>query len=476
MLKKIIINVIILFIILFILDLFKIKTFININYIILIITLLLGLFIIINKNIEDISPTTGERIIVIILIIILFSGFFSQLWVAKTRWIGTDEGRLLYDGVLISHGETPFKDFFTRSPFLIYLIAFVQSLYSNPSIMTGRIISLLSNLFTGLLVFLIGKKIYGSKVGLLSSLLVLFSPLIYLQTQIRTEPLQLFLVSLAMYFLYIHFENKKNKFLILYGLFLGLAVLVRANAAVFIITTPILILINYKNLKDSFKKSLYLIIPFLLIIIPPLSYFAWIIKDLVPFLSGASLGLSTIDLNVTLERLKFGLNNIIYLLPFIAIFCIYLIKEKNKKIKQKHVYILFWAISIFLFYFYLTLTRSFWSQYIIELIPPLSLMASYTIVRLYYHLKLNHKKNFLKICIFCIFFISLITSSHLNALQDGVRYEQNRVVEIANYLKDNTPQESNILSGSPIWQYMSNRKVALKLSHPRIEDPEEKKK
>ncbi|HEC91975.1 MAG TPA: hypothetical protein ENI51_03115 [Candidatus Atribacteria bacterium] len=418
------------------------------------------------------------------LVLLLVIGFMIQLYIAKIRWVGTDEGRLLYDSQLIDLGKVPFRDFFARAPLLIYILAILQKI-SPPSILLGRLVSILFNCGTTIIIFLIGKEFSNNKVALVSSFIYLFSPFIYLSTQVRTQPSQIFFVSLFIYSISTYFiKNKKNNHkLILSGIFLGLAITIRKSALIFLFTTFILFFLYLKGKKNAIKKySLFFLSCFCIISI---CFIPFIIlsRSIGPLLSGAGISNEPISLEMTFYRFLIGLNDILFFIPFLIIFFIILYKKfgasspriYNLKNSPIHIIPLSWFLSIFLFYFYYVIAKSFWASYFIEFIPPIAIISAGSVIKLFNSLSLNKKSYLictLKRFTFTFLIVGLFIFSHLCAYSDPPRYTQETISEVSGYVKDNVSEDEYILCGSPIWAYMSQQRTVLDISHPRFDNNE----
>ena len=208
-----------------------------------------------------------------IIISVVFIGLLVRLFYASYFPITRDEGAYIYDGLLIKEGFIPFKDFFTRSPVLIYtLSAFVA--VTGKTIFAGRILSILCSLVSVFLFYLVGKELFGKRVAKIALFLFALLPSAVLQTiYAHTQPFLIFLLLLATYLFVVGFKNKKAAFFILSGLFLGLAILVRHSAAAYLLWEIILLLVLFgENIQTKAKSSAFIILGSLLSALPISAY------------------------------------------------------------------------------------------------------------------------------------------------------------------------------------------------------------
>lgn len=140
------------------------------------------------------------------------------------------------------------------------------------------VIQALWHLLSGLLIFLIAKKLFsqaGDKIGLLAAALFLFNiDLIENIGMLLTEPLFIFLSILAVYLTINFFQSPDKKNIIFLGLVLGLAILTRPTILLFC-PVIVLFLLFQKNIKPARRWGY----AFLLAIIPVLMIAPWTYRN-----------------------------------------------------------------------------------------------------------------------------------------------------------------------------------------------------
>jgi len=121
----------------------------------------------------------------------------------------------------------------------------------------GRFITALFGIGTVLLTYLIGKKMYSVKIGLLSSLFLCFNFLhIYYSRFIKPDVPMTFFITLSFLFIYLIYREGKAKYYILASIFMGLAIATKYTGVILII--PIFLAHLFYGLEK--KQKLFYII------------------------------------------------------------------------------------------------------------------------------------------------------------------------------------------------------------------------
>jgi len=146
-----------------------------------------------------------------------------------------DEAAFGYNGVLLSesyHDENgEFLPFFVnsisgkdwRQPVTQYFIAFVFK-FIKPSVFTLRLSSVLVALFSVYLIFLLARKLLGEKYAYISSILLVTTPIIFIQSHMALDNIMPVPFALMWLLCIFQFEKKKSmKYLFLAGVSLGIS-------------------------------------------------------------------------------------------------------------------------------------------------------------------------------------------------------------------------------------------------------------
>jgi len=139
-------------------------------------------------------------------------------------------------------------------PGLSYTLSFLMLIFGKFGGITAlRIIQSVLQVFSLLLIFFIGRKLFNSKVGLVAVILdVLCIWEIWIPNLVLTETFFKFFVLCLVFFSLYALEKNKVKYYAIGGLFLGLSALFRPT----IVTYPLLILIIWIIKKVKFKDAL----------------------------------------------------------------------------------------------------------------------------------------------------------------------------------------------------------------------------
>jgi 4-amino-4-deoxy-L-arabinose transferase-like glycosyltransferase len=105
-------------------------------------------------------------------------------------------------------------------------------------------------------IYMIGKKMFDKKIALIASFLsAVFWMYLFYSNRLMTEIPSLALLLFSVYFFWEAYANKKEKMYIWFGIFLGLAFLIRAGTLVMFAVFPIFLIITQ---KFKFLKNKYL--------------------------------------------------------------------------------------------------------------------------------------------------------------------------------------------------------------------------
>ena len=141
-----------------------------------------------------------------------------------------------------------------------------------------RFISILFGSLSIIIVYLIGKELFNKRVALFASLILTLSSYHITMSLAEMDTSMMFFVLLSMYFLIKSLKEQKNIFYVLSSLFLGIAIMTKQIALLFV---PIFILFilyyNYKILK--LRKLVYFIIIIFITLVPILTFNYLLYKD-----------------------------------------------------------------------------------------------------------------------------------------------------------------------------------------------------
>ncbi len=142
-----------------------------------------------------------------------------------------------------------------RAPFYVYCLAFLYAVFGT-SLWVARLFGLLVGVASVSLTYLIGKKLFDKKTGLIAAGIHSMYPIVvYFESELLLDSLFMFLVQFTFYRLLIWIEQPTKKQAFIIGLFLGLAAITRPTILVLV---PLLLITAgiYRKKITAFKMQL----------------------------------------------------------------------------------------------------------------------------------------------------------------------------------------------------------------------------
>lgn len=446
------------------------------------------------KRIEGLIENRTYQVLTAILIISLLIRFLFL----PERWINPDEGAHLYDAKFILDGKTPFVDYSSRMPIYVYMLAAFLKVF-GVNYISGRLLPLLSNIGIGILVFLIGRKLFNNnRIALLASAIYLFSPLSILwSVVVKTELPETLFVSIGMFLLLTYIKSEKEKYNLVFfsGFFFALAYYVRESSIAIFMASILFIIFSYRLRVDKIIKasiimvSGYFLVFFILILyfssfvalptileskLNPMETIMDPIEKIITVPDKTTNGDKPKDIPQMFSQtigewiLVFKFNSFL-LFGAIIFFLGYTIKKKNNIIlsKLQFSFLSLWILSLTIFYLYYSLRTSFYTQYFGEFLPALALILAYVIVFLISEIETPNAFRRYMVMISLIAIIALFISSlSLINLSFGCVWSPNTVNEVSQYIRSNSVEGDAVLSGAMIWTFESNTRPFMNQTHP----------
>lgn len=192
-----------------------------------------------------------------LIVILVFAVIVRTIWLMLTV-IG-DEGELGYDAMLWSRGEIPYTVRFSEKPPLAYFIYMAFITFFGNTVIPIRIFNSVLFFISIIAFYLLVKNWHGKKVGLVASFIYVFflnAPAFWGPCAVAIHlsmPFTIFSVLTCNKYV----ETGKITFLIVSGIFLSIAGLIRLNSFVVgIVLLAILILSKRKRPVKSYRKFL----------------------------------------------------------------------------------------------------------------------------------------------------------------------------------------------------------------------------
>src|SRR3989344_484217 len=304
--------------------------------------------------------------IILIFVLIFIIAFSLRLFPIRiSNW--WDETVYLQHAEVFFSGRTNYDELSFRPPLLSILFYITYFIWHH--IFAVSILVAFINTLTPVFIFLIGKKLYSNRVGVIAGLLSAFVPFIVRNSNyLLTDGPVITFMAIAFYF---SLYKDKNIYLFLSGVFCSLAILMKFTA---VLLVPIIFLFLLLN-QVKIKRLLIFIFGVLLVLTP---YFIWmqlIYGDfLIPFKIGPSF---VADKNEPTLFYFYKFSEtftelaVIGLILWVLRFG-YLVKKRNWSKIKVEVILLLWII---LFFFYMTKTNHKELRYILPITVPLMLMV-----------------------------------------------------------------------------------------------------
>jgi len=404
---------------------------------------------------------------------IVFSGFFISTFVLRA-WtffrsvLDKDETLYLLVARSVLQGHPPYVQVWDhKPPGLFWLFSGAIAIFGD-SIASIRILACLAIALTSYMLYKIGTTFEreGKTIGLIAGIFYLIFTFNNSGTASNAEILFAPFITFAFYLLFNTHQYEKLKIFCI-GLFIGLGmqikyVVVMDFIAVLSIGSFQILSLAKNHIKDSIKELLQFyqwigigfFLPFVLVMLYFLSvqhFDDYIYSTLIANQKYVAMT------EFSIERMLSEIGNqitkhlLLYLSLLILPFHIFLNIRKLSKIeKQKILFLGFWFCSTFTA---TLLSKQFFGHYFLHLLPPLSLLSAYSLVKITHEkFKKNIIKYYLSIFLILIFPIGQAIYNQVKTTFDFVLNRQIRSIGswhdeeaiVANYLKTKVDEEDYI--------------------------------
>jgi len=291
------------------------------------------------------------------------------------------------DWVLMHVNGNTYED---KPPLFFWLIALSSFLWQGFTSFSARFPSAFLSTLTVLLTFFLGKKLYGSRAGFLSALILATSfEFAYLSIRANIDATLTFFTTASLLFFLQWYQSNKveegekrdNRGLSIYGFYIGMAFATLAKGPVGFIL-PLLVSLVYLLFQKDWKtiKRMRLLTGMVLFFMIVLSWY------LPAVLKGGQNFLNETLLHHTLDRFVKGSSHIrpvyYYLSNFPVDFLpwflflpgaiVYGLSKRKGKISKDFLFLLVWFVVIFLFFSFSKGKRAI---YLLPLYPAASLLV-----------------------------------------------------------------------------------------------------
>ena len=325
-------------------------------------------------------------------------------------------------------------------PLYHVILSFTYRLFGISSF-TGDLTTLFFSLGTVSLIFIFSKKILkNSKIGIVSVLIFLFSPMIlYLSIKTLTDIPMLFLSFLSIYFYLLSLKTNRTRYFVISSFIFSLSFLTKWNT---ILLLPIIFLYTLLEHRQSLKK---LILSFILVIILLSPYFLILQKAgalYIPLKSSMiEPGYREGDPQYTsIEGWLYYPRKLseLYFTPIILVLSLFSLVIYCKKREKYWKLFLVWFVVCLLFFTWLPNKNP---RYILLIIPSLLFPLS--------NFVLSYPKK-IKMTLLSLIFIILLVSNYMYLKQ--FMY----ITDFSSVVNEVTKEDGNIfLASETSWFYSS---------------------
>ncbi|MBU1152468.1 glycosyltransferase family 39 protein [bacterium] len=169
-----------------------------------------------------------------------------------------------------------------KPPGIYFLYALIFKLFSPYTMIYIRLFTIIWTCVTLYTIFSLGRYLYNEKVGLYSGLFFAIFSTTYLNKEILAANSEIFMIlpyTLCIYYFIKGYELKKPIFIIVSGIWAGMAILIKQPAifnlaAIFfyLLVVPKILRIKF-NFKETLSDLFYFLMGILLIFLPVVIYF-----------------------------------------------------------------------------------------------------------------------------------------------------------------------------------------------------------
>ncbi len=234
-------------------------------------------------NYKSLILDNKEIFIILVLFFLIYSfnlDKFPGVWTDEA-WFSNPAYTLAtsgYLGTTMMYGFYNIMNYTYWQPPVFFLLLAVSFKLFGFGLYQARIVSVILGFFTVLFTYLLGKKLFSKKIGLLSSVVLIANPLFFLVArEVRMDIAVACFTLIALYFILIALKESKPIYYLLSSFFAILSLLSHPNGIIGIVSIVLIIgmyKIDFKNLRLNLKlkEVLYFILGLAAPLIPYLIY------------------------------------------------------------------------------------------------------------------------------------------------------------------------------------------------------------
>lgn len=319
-------------------------------------------------------------------------------------------------------------------------------------------------LLTCFLTYKISEHIFDKKTAIIATAIFSFNWVwVFYSFRVLTDIPSAFFGTLAIFFFLFYYEKQKKNYGLYLSVFFGtLSFLARYPGALILISIAVYLVFTEKFSLFK-KKEIYFSLLIWLIVISPVLIFNYNnFGSAFPALGfyyrpESAVYSSPIGWSVLTYHLPLLLNNylwIFFIIGFVLclefIFYLDLVFFQKDKTKNKHLFLLF--LLIIPFSYFIFGIRNIDARYLLIILPLISGVCAYSIKFLLEKTTKN-KNLFFTILVIILLIISFVSIKSSNQFIDMKYGSYGELQEIGEWLKQNTPQDTKIITASIVQVY-----------------------
>ncbi len=348
-----------------------------------------------------------DRANLIIVLILIFAFLVRLKYLNFSQPLWWDEAEYLSIAKHWAFG-IPFEVSLIRPYLFPFFVAGLFKIGFGEGIL--RIIEILISLAGVYLTFLIGRKLFSAKVGLIAAFIMSFFYLnLFYTARILVGMPSMVLSLLTIYLFWEGYVNKKSHYYIwAMGAVIGLNYLLRFPSALTAIGILLYLLLT-ERLRFLKNKHLWIAAGICVALMIPYFIYFYVTFDKIPIIEGVTYGFGHGELRfgyylsimptILQSKIPFLTNNLPFLHLFLLLFIYgfgsmifnlflgYDLLGKDKKLK-KFVLLLFWIVLPYAFF---SMIQQAEDRYLFYIYPAMFIVISYALVNLANYFKKYHK-------------------------------------------------------------------------------------
>ncbi|MFX1519044.1 MAG: ArnT family glycosyltransferase [Promethearchaeota archaeon] len=390
---------------------------------------------------------------------LFIGGIFRLINLTGVTYKDYDEGVYLYSAVLIMKGSVPYRDFFfNHLPLSEYLLALFFNVF-GVGLLQARILTFFLSEMTIVIIYFLGKDLYGKLGGNISALLFAIEGSAIATSRIFfLEPFMTFFSSLTVFFFLRGIRNDDKRLIFISGIFLSFSTFSKITGVLLLVAIVAFSVFRQKFQKEffiAFLCSVFLMCtPFLVIcgnefLIQPLLFQAYRTSSSGTLISNLKVLAFNSALTIFMGSIALGLSIIQRLI-------------KNRpdswqfKFDEGDLFIILWALILVTFF---TTYKVFFYHYFYQAVPAFCFLIYKLVRRINFIQKVNSR-------IFLLIFILLNGIQLTLVVERNILPVDDTYLHVAQFIESTSQPHEKILTANPLLAFLSHRENVGNLTNP----------